>query len=396
MEEKRKEYLRKLQISKIQPNGSYMITDKNGNIVSMGRLSVEEVRYLRCYYRNPEIANEVVVPVNTKKQPSANVQTKKPTKKKYVVTRDQKYNKGEYKFQDTMEFVGKVVFIFGLVVVVALSCFTDILKPPPAELEPSGAYISNGELGELEDDDKHMNLPTNPDLEVEIDFDYAKSIERAEFIRILCQIFQVDYQTTYSKLVEMTDDFTDLEYLAGRHPLVSCKGMQIDADCEEEFLVYAVRVIAQDPNRVDLTKDEVCINDGYTSGNNYKEIIAKWSGILDVDPALVYGIIQAETGWNSKLFVQYNNPAGLKDGGKFWVFKNKEAGIIELMLEIVKYRYLGANTIEEIAAIHCPLDDPEDVNGLNKNWVRNVTNGYEQGRKIFEEMGFYKNNGLSY
>ena len=196
--------------------------------------------------------------------------------------------------------------------------------------------------------------------------------------------------------MEMTDDFTDPEYLAGRHPLVSCKGMQIDADCEEEFLVYAVRVIAQDPNRVDLTEDEVCINDGYTSGDNYKEIIAKWAGILDVDPALVYGIIQAETGWNSKLFIQDNNPAGLKDGGKFWVFKNKEAGIIELMLEIVKYRYMGADTIEEIAAIHCPLDDPEDVNGLNKNWVRNVTNGYEQGRKIFEEMGFYKNNGLSY
>ena len=92
MEEERKEYLRKLQISKIQPNGSYMITDKKGNIVSMGRLSVDEVRYLRWYHRDPDIANKVVVPVNTKKQPSANVPTKKPTKKKYVVTRDQKYN----------------------------------------------------------------------------------------------------------------------------------------------------------------------------------------------------------------------------------------------------------------------------------------------------------------
>ena len=394
MEEERKEYLRKLQISKIQPNGSYMITDKKGNIVSMGKLTVEEIRYLRWYHRDPEIANKVVVPVNTNKQPSANVQTKKPTKKKFVVTRDQKYNKGGYKFQDTMEFVGKVVFIFGLVVVLAVGSFTDAFKPKTPKPEPDGAYISSGMIDE--DDEKHMDIPTNPDVDIEIDVDYQQQVGRAEFIRILCQIFQVDYQTTYSKLVEMTDDFTDSEYLAGRHPLVSCKGMQIDADCEEEFLVYAVRVIAQDPNRVDLTKEEVCINDGYTSGDNYKEIIAKWAGILDVDPALVYGIIQAETGWNSKLFIQDNNPAGLKDGGKFWVFKNKEAGIIELMLEIVKYRYMGADTIEEIAAIHCPLDDPEDVNGLNKNWVRNVTNGYEQGRKIFEEMGFYKNNGLSY
>ena len=394
MNEKRKEELRRLKTSNIQPNGTYMVIDKNGSVVSVTKLTIDDIRYLRWYHRDQEIASKVVVPVNTNKQPSANVQTKKPTKKKFVVTRDQKYNKGGYKFQDTMDFVGKVIFIFGLVVVVAVSSFTNILKPSTPEPEPSGAYISSGVIDE--DDDKHMDIPTDPDVDIEIDVDYQQQVGRAEFIRILCQIFQVDYQTTYSKLVEMTDDFTDPEYLAGRHPLVSCKGMQIDADCEEEFLVYAVRVIAQDPNRVDLTKDEVCINDGYTSGDNYKEIIAKWASILDVDPALVYGIIQAETGWNSKLFIQDNNPAGLKDGGKFWVFKNKEAGIIELMLEIVKYRYMGATTIEEIAAIHCPLDDPEDVNGLNKNWIGNVTAGYEQGREIFEAMGFYKNNGLSY
>ena len=172
--------------------------------------------------------------------------------------------------------------------------------------------------------------------------------------------------------------------------------MQIDAESEEEFLVYAVRVIAQDPGRVDLEKDDVRIDDGYVSGDNYNEIIAKWAGILRVDPALVYGIIQAETGWNSTLFIEDNNPAGLKDGGKFWVFKNKEAGIIELMLEIVKYQYKGANTIEEIAAIHCPLDDPEDVNGFNQYWIGNVRKGYEQGKEIFEAMGFYKNNGLSH
>ena len=200
MEEERKEYLRKLQISKIQPNGSYMITDKKGNIVSMGRLSVDEVRYLRWYHRDPDIANKVVVHVNTNKKPSANVPTKKPTKKKYVVTRDQKYNKGGYKFQDTMEFVGKVVFIFGLVVVLAVGSFTDAFKPKTPKPETGGAYISSGMIDE---DDKHMTSPTIPDEESDVD--YEQQVSRAEFIRILCQIFQVDYQTTYSKLVEMTD-----------------------------------------------------------------------------------------------------------------------------------------------------------------------------------------------
>ena len=174
--------------------------------------------------------------------------------------------------------------------------------------------------------------------------------------------------------------------------------MQIDADSEEEFLVYAVRVIAQAPSRVGLTEDEVCIDNGYDSGTDYVAMIAKWSEVLNVDPALVYGIVQAETGWSSDLFVNGNNPGGLKDGESygFWIFKNKEAGLLELMMEIVKYQYKGAITIEQMAQIHCPVDDPNDTEGLNRNWVKNVTNGYKEGREIFEQMGFYKNNGLSY
>ena len=245
----------------------------------------------------------------------------------------------------------------------------------------------------------YMDSPTAPSTTEVEDEEYVHQVERAEFIKILCNVFQVDYQTTYSKLVEMTDDFSDPEYLAGRHPLVSCKGMSIDADSEEEFLVYAVRVIAQDPGRVDLTRSDVCMDNGYDSGTNYVEMIAKWARVLDVDPALVYGIMRAETGFQSKLFINGNNPGGLKDGSSssgFWIFPNKEAGIIELMMEIIKYQYKGANTIEEMAKIHCPIDDPEDTQGLNKNWVRNVTNGYETGREIFEEMGYYESNGLSY
>ena len=66
------------------------------------------------------------------------------------------------------------------------------------------------------------------------------------------------------------------------------------------------------------------------------------------------------------------------------------------MMEIVKYRNKGATTIEEISKIHCPINAPDDVNGLNRNWVKNVTAGYEQGKQIFEAMGYYKNNGLSH
>lgn len=397
MDETRKEQLKRINPKNVQSNGRYIRRDREGTVVSMTTLSEEDIRFLRWYHQDPNIAYNVVIP-NRNKQPSANVSTKKPVRKPVSVSRDQKYNKPKYKLKEPIKVIGKYVVIFGMVVCIGVAAFTTILKPGSPEPTPGGAYVTMTDTPGYTSGSDYMDSPTTPTTPEIEDEEYVHQVERAEFIKILCNIFQVDYQTTYSKLVEMTEDFSSGDYLEGKHPLVSCKGMPIDADSEEEFLVYAVRVIAQDPGRVDLSSDEVCINNGYDSGTNYVEMIAEWSEILNVDPALVYGIMRAETGFSSELFMESHNPGGLKDGSGngFWVFPNKEAGIIELMMEIVKYQYRGAITIEEMAQIHCPVNDPEDVNGLNRNWVRNVTAGYQEGREIFEELGFYKNNGLSY
>ena len=398
MDETRKERLKRINPNNINPNGRYICRDREGTVVDMTTLSVEDIRFLRWYHNDPNIAFNVQVPT-TNRRPSANVETNKPVNRQVRVSRDQKYNKPKYRLKEPIRVVGKYVIIFGLVVCIGVASLTAILSPNKGgDTSPGGAYVTMTDNPGYTSGSDYMNSPTVPSTPEVEDEEYVHQVERAEFIKILCNVFQVDYQTTYSKLVEMTDDFSDPEYLAGRHPLVSCKGMSIDADSEEEFLVYAVRVIAQDPGRVDLSSSEVCIDNGYDSGTNYVEMIAKWAKVLDVDPALVYGIMRAETGFSSELFMESHNPGGLKDGtgNGFWVFPNKEAGIIELMMEIVKYQYKGANTIEEMAKIHCPVNDPEDKNGLNKNWVRNVTNGYEEGREIFEQMGYYESNGLSY
>ena len=399
MDEMRKEHLRRINPKNIGPTGSYIRRDREGNIIEMTRLNVEDIRYLRWLHQDPNIAYNVQVP-NVNKRPSANVQTTRPVSKPIKVSRDQEYTKPKYRLKEPIIEVGKKIIIYGLVVCVGIaSLFTVLDSCKDKEPKPTGAYVTMTDIPGYTSGTGFMESPTVPEQSEVEDEEYVQQVERAGFIKILCDVFQVDYQTTYSKLVEMTDNFCNDEYLAGRHPLVSCKGMKIDADSEEEFLVYAVRVIAQDPGRVDLTKEEICINNGYDSGTNYVDMVAKWAKILDVDPALVYGIMRAETGFSSDLFINGNNPGGLKDGTStsgFWIFPNKEAGIIELMMEIIKYQYKGANTIEEMAKIHCPVDDPDDIRGLNKNWVRNVTSGYEQGREIFEEMGYYESNGLSY
>ena len=399
MDEARKERLKRLNPDNINATGRYIRRDREGTVIDMTSLTQEDIRFLRWYHNDPNIAYRVEIPV-VNRRPSANVPTSKPVNKQVRVSRDQKYNKPKYKLKEPIRVIGKKVIIFGLVVCIGTAGLVAILKPNKGvDQTPGGAYVTMTDNPGYTSGTGYMDSPTLPsEPEVE-DEEYVKQVERAEYIKLLCNVFQVDYQTTYSKLVELTDNFSDPEYLAGRHPLVTCKGMSIDADSEEEFLVYAVRVIAQDPGRLDLRSDEVCIYNGYDSGTNYVEMIAKWAKVLDVDPALVYGIMRAETGFSSELLVDGNNPGGLKDGSSasgFWIFPNKEAGIIELMMEIVKYQYKGANTIEEMAKIHCPVNDPEDKQGLNKNWVRNVTNGYEEGREIFEQMGYYESNGLSY
>lgn len=399
MDETRKERLRKINPKNINANGRYIRRDREGTVVDMTTLTVEDIRYLRWYHQDPNIAYNVQVPT-VNRRPSANVETKRPISGPVKVSRDQKYNKPKYRLKEPIKVVGKYVVIFGLVVCIGVASLTAIFNPGKGN-EPStgGAYVTMTDTPGYTNGTSYMDSPTTPSTPEIEDEEQVHIVERAEFIRIVCNVFQVDYQTTYSALVELTDNFTSTEYLEGKHPLITCKGMSIDADSEEEFLVYAIRVIAQDPGRLDLRSDEVCIDNGYDSGTNYVEMIAKWAQILDVDPALVYGIMRAETGFTSELLVEGNNPGGLKDGSSssgFWIFPNKEAGIIELMMEIIKYQYKGATTIEEMAKIHCPVNDPEDKQGLNKNWVRNVTNGYEEGREIFEEMGYYKNNGLSH
>ena len=74
MDDKRKEQLKKLNIKKIQPNGVYMLTDKKGNMVSMTRLTIDDIRYLRWYHSDKNIAYKVNVPPRS--------QTKKKTSKK--------------------------------------------------------------------------------------------------------------------------------------------------------------------------------------------------------------------------------------------------------------------------------------------------------------------------
>ena len=89
-------------------------------------------------------------------------------------------------------------------------------------------------------------------------------------------------------------------------------------------------------------------------------------------------MIEAETSWDSDALLVDHNPCGLMYNNQLWKFDTYEEGLIETILQVKSYRYKGADTIEQIGAIHCPVDSDNDPNNLNKNWIDNVNKIYER------------------
>ncbi len=190
-----------------------------------------------------------------------------------------------------------------------------------------------------------------------------------KIVKKYCDIYQVDFDTIYNRLVELTNNFTSENYLNGYIPNVTCKGEVVIAQSEEELILYFVRCAKQLPANLGINANNLYVQTGYQSPTDYGKEIGYYSKLLGVDPFLVYSITQAETGWDSPLFLNSNNPAGLRINGSWWNFSTKEEGFIELALEILKYNRKGAFTIEEIGSIHAPLEDDPS----NKDWIPNVT-----------------------
>jgi hypothetical protein len=102
----------------------------------------------------------------------------------------------------------------------------------------------------------------------------------------------------------------------------------------------------------------------------------------------MYAITQSECGFNSKIFVEDNNPGGIKDNGEWWSFDTLEEGFFELGMEILKYyRYIGEpvntlddDTLAKIRDIHAPLSDGND------EWLPNVIECLKYARNNSEEL----------
>ena len=395
----RERALTRLDIRKIQSDGRYV--DFENSIIT--RLTYDDIIFLRTYHGNRNIASQFEFstvrplndsrlktqgqkrPVQQTRRPATNPSTKKAPTKQYALTREQKGKKHK-----GIKFNGRRMVAAIGVVILSLSIMHAMSKGPtgPINIEQPTIGIEQ-EYDVAGGGFTDPTTTTDETLSVTPEEDIEEISEERQIINVLADIYHIDRDKAYDIIAEMTDDFTSDSYVKD-HSIkdVSCKGSgQLYCQSDEEVLLYTMRILKQDPERFGYTYEQLKANPDFKSSTNYSETIAHYANVLGVDPALIHGIIQAETGFDSELFNQSNNPAGLKkNNGNWWVFDTKEEGIIELMLEVLKYQRMGADTIEEIAEIHCPIDDPDDHSKINQYWVDNVTEATEYAKDIYKNM----------
>lgn len=85
-------------------------------------------------------------------------------------------------------------------------------------------------------------------------------------------------------------------------------------------------------------------------------------------------ISKHETGnYTSDAFKNKNNIGGMMCSSGLITYNSLDEGIDAFVKNLANnYIKQGLNTIEKIQPKYCPIDDPRDINGLNKHWVSGV------------------------
>lgn len=408
MTDKEIRVLNSLDIRKLNSDGRYVDVE----IPLFFNLNYEQVQYLRRKYNDNTIAANVKRP---REVATGRREIPRESAPRYKVTRDQRYNTGRHRTKKRVAFdpVRKLI-IGALVVSLSAGIFINLSKG-----KDNGRSNTNSPDVISVVDDKSPSLRSSSDFVVSADdiiasgsgisivdgeASYEEKVTESEeleeavvveneiipvmeeqnqvngdIIRELCDIYHVNFDVVYPFIKSITNDFTSEQFVSGCLEGVTCKGEQVVANSDKELLIYTVRAIKQLPFQVGISTDGLYNNSGYQSSTDYLSQISKAALDLGVNRCLMYAIVQAETSFNSDLFVGSNNPAGIRTDGHWWVFDTKEEGFYELGMELLKYyRKIGVSpsvvdngVLAKIRDIHAPLSDG------NEHWLPNVIENYE-------------------
>ena len=291
------------------------------------------------------------------------------------------------------------IILYGVLIFISVGFLSSKLKSCAASntYESSGIIYENPSVEDIRNEleryglteDEYRIIVNDTDVAMMSSEEFNEISNRVEDLMYFCNVYQVDFSRVYNRLKELTNNFTSEDYVFNHHIRgVTCKGEEVFADSERELLLFYVRCCKQAPESVGLDPEGLYVNNEFENTRNYYEDIYYCSNLIGVDPCLVYGICMSESGFDSNIFNTNNNPAGLKDpeGDGFWRFDTPTEGIYETCMEIRKYNHNGLNTIEDIGRTYCPVNDRADINGLNRNWIGNVTDNTNYAREHFNEL----------
>lgn len=378
-----------IDINKIDSKGRYIVLEQE-RPAEIFRLPIDVIQKIREYYHNPNIAAEVKIP---QKSSSNQVVKEQPpiskNRPKFSLCKEKsQFNNGHH-YTKTPPLIkcGHTLLMSSLAITLSTFMIGSIYTS-------SNDFSANRDHSLYLDDNikplfvNHLNNDVglnyfhiaNNSPEVE-EVESAPSVELSEIQQLPSQaptvssvpstqrklidhfsdIYHVDSDVVYNRLVELTDNFSSEDYLVNFHIAgVTCKSQEVYASTEEELLFYAVRCISYLPDQMGVSQETLFVDNGYTSGTDYMQQVSEAARITGVDRCLLYAICRTECGFNSDMFMTINNPAGLKLDGVDWEFPTTEAGFLETCLEIIKYYEMmdrpltdvSHDAIKQISIIH--------------------------------------------
>jgi hypothetical protein len=110
------------------------------------------------------------------------------------------------------------------------------------------------------------------------------------------------------------------------------------------------------------------------------EVFVKFGKQYNVNSILAAAICIHETGNGTSLAIrQRNNVAGMMGKRGLMYFQSIDESI-QYLCRLLKREYIdkGYTSIDLIQGKYCPLDDPRDIDGINKYWLPCVTELYQK------------------
>lgn len=380
--------LKNMDLKYIDKNGVYI----NMDIPMIYHLSDTEILSLRQYYKNEKIA------VNRKislKSADFIKFTNKHNKTKYKITRKRIVEenvkiKDAPKNSKTYSIIvgGMAISLFLFSNMAIINTLTEREKLKHQNIIDDIQFFTLAPEIVENSSDKVEKVDEEKEEIARLDEEYA----RVQTIKYFCNIYQVNFDVVYPILASLTDNFSNEDYLNGHIEGVNSKEESIDAQLENELLLYAVRSMKQSPNQLDireelLNENELYKKNGYVSPEDYIAQIGVVSKVIGVDRCLLYAIIQTECNFDGTVFNELNNSANLKhpDTGKYLVFDTKEEGFFELAIELKKYYHMikenpnniNYDILKKIRDLHIPGNDV---------WLKGVVENLEYAQLHEDEL----------